>query len=306
MKMTTSHWIMLSLFLANPAHAEKIVLGFTGVNEYMAAFVAADQKMFEKRGLDVSLQLLPNGGVIPPGLVSGSLQVGGITIPLLLQAAAGGLDLGIIANGSVIQQSNPDGSVVARTGADIHAPADFIGRRVAVSAVGSLYHVLFRQYLQDEGVDPGRVNFVEISFGQMGDVLKGGQVDAATTTEPFIGRFKAAGIAYEVAPFTAHFPNGTVSNLYVATKGWAAGHVAEVAALRAALSEAVDYIPGHRAESEAAEAHYLKLSPETVKSLPFSNYTSVITAAQIQAWNKIARAQNLIDTDVSPASVLLP
>ena len=291
---------------AHSAMAEKVTLGFTGVNEYMAAFVAADQHMFEQHGVDVVLQLLPNGGVIPGGLVSGSIQVGGITIPLLLQAAAGGLDLGIIANGSVIEQSNPDGSVMARTGANIHAPADFIGRRVAVSAVKSLYHALFRQYLQDEGVDPDRVNFVEIPFAQMGDLLKSGQIDAATTTEPFIGRLEAAGIAYEVVPFTAHFPNGTVSNLYAVEKGWAAAHPADIAGLRAALREAVAYIPGHRAEAEAAEAHYLKLTPEQVRSLPFSNYTSDITPAQITAWNKIARAQKLIDTDVDPQSVLLP
>jgi len=298
--------IMACLFGATTAHAEKIILGYTGVNEYMAAFVAEDQGMFARHGLDVQLQLMPNGGVIPGGLISGSLQVGGITIPLLLQAAAGGLDLGIVANGSVTEKTNPDGSVVARTGSNIHAPGDFIGKRVAVSAVKSLYHVMFRQYLQDEGVNPDSINFVEIPFSQMADVLKAGQVDAATTTEPFIGRLKAAGIAYEVVPFTAHFPNGTVSNLYAAEKGWAAAHPKDVAGLRAALSEAVAYIPDHRAECEAAEAHWLKLSPETVKALPFSNYTVDISPAQINAWNKMALTQHLIDVAVPPETVLLP
>lgn len=287
------------------AEPEKIVFGYTGVNEYLAAFVAKDQGFFAKHGLDVTVQLIPNGGVIPPALVAGTLQVGGITAPLLLQAAAGGLDVGVISGGSVVRQSNPNGSVLARIGADIHTPRDFLGRRVAVSAVGSFYHVLFRQWLQDEGVDPDHVTFVEVPFLQMGDLLKAGQIDAATTTQPFIGRLINAGVAYEVSPFTAHFPNGTLSNVYVALKSWISQHPAEAAAFRAALADAVAYIPAHQAEAEAAEAHWLKLTPELVKALPFSNYTADITPQQIADWNRIARNQHLIDADVDPASVLV-
>jgi NitT/TauT family transport system substrate-binding protein len=297
---------LLALFLCTALPAHAVTLGYTGVNEYLAAFVAADQGFFAQHDVDVTLQLIPNGGVIPPALLSGSLQVGGITAPLLLQAAAGGLDIGVIQAGSVVKQDNPNGSVMARTGANIHEPEDFLGKRVAVSAVGSFYHVLFRQYLQDMHVNPDRVTFVEVPFLQMGDLLKAGQLDAATTTQPFIGRLKAAGIAYEVTPFTAHFPNGTLSNVYVATKSWAAAHKTEVAAIRAALAQAVAYIPNHQAEAEAAEAKYLKLTPEQVKALPFSNYTTEITPQQIADWNRIARNQKLIDHDVDPASVILP
>ena len=301
-------WLVALLLLgAVPARAQpaKIALGYTGVNEYLAAFVAADQGFFAKHGLDVTLQLIPNGGVIPPALVAGTLQVGGITAPLLLQAASGGLELGVVAGGSVVAQNNPNGSVLARPGSNIHKAADFVGHRVAVSAIGSFYHVLFRQWLQDEGTDPDKVNFVEVPFLQMGDLLKSGQVDAATTTQPFIGRLISAGIAYEVSPFTAHFPNGTLSNVYVARKSWILAHPTEIAAMRAALADAVAYIPGHQQESEAAEAHWLKLTPELVRALPFSNYTSEITAAQIEDWNRIARAQHLIDSDVDPANVLV-
>ena len=299
--------VPILLLSAVPARAEpaKLTLGYTGVNEYLAAFVAKDQGFFEKHGLDVTLQLIPNGGVIPPALVAGTLQVGGITAPLLLQASAGGLELGVIAGGSVVAKSNPNGSVMARPGSNIHKAADFVGHRVAVSAVGSFYHVLFRQWLADQGVDPDKVTFVEVPFMQMGDLLKSGQVDAATTTQPFIGRLLKAGVAYEVSPFTAHFPNGTLSNVYVALKSWIVQHQAETVEIRAALADAVAYIPGHQQESEAAEAHWLKLTPELVKALPFSNYTSDITPAQINDWNRIGRAQHLIDSNVDPASMLV-
>jgi NitT/TauT family transport system substrate-binding protein len=298
--------IALALLLMAAAPARALTLGYTGVNEYMAAFVAADQGFFTQHGVDVTLQLIPNGGIIPPALLAGSLDVGGITAPLLLQAAAGGLDIVVLSGGSVVKQDNPNGSVMARTGADIHKPEDFLGRKVAVSSMNSFYHVLFRQWLQDMKVDPDQVHFVEVPFLQMGDVLRAGQIDAATTTQPFIGRLEAEGIAYEVSPFTAHFPNGLLSNLYVVTKGWAVDHPSDVAGVRAALAQAVAYIPGHKEDAEKAEAKYLKLTPDQVKALPFSNYTTAITPQQIEDWNKIGLAQHLMDHGVDAGSVILP
>jgi NitT/TauT family transport system substrate-binding protein len=301
--------LLAALLAVRPAVAAQgtpVALGYTAVNEYLPAFVAADAGIFAAHHVDVTLRLLPNGGVIPPGLVSDSLQIGGITAPLLLQAASGGLDLVVIAGGSVVRPENPNGSVVGRADTKIRAPADFIGTRVGVSAVGSFYHVLFRQWLADAGVDPARVVFVEVPFNQMGDLLHMGQVDAVTTTQPFIGRLVASGVGHEIAPFTAHFPAGLLSNLYVATRAWAGAHPAQIAGFRAALAEAVAYIPAHKQQAEAAEAHYLKLTADQVIALPFSNYDARVTPAQIDAWNRIARAQGLIDTDVPAASVLWP
>jgi len=298
--------LALVLLLAGPARAEPVVLGYTAVNEYMAAFVAAEQGFFAAHGVEVSLQMLPNGGVIPPGLVSNTLQIGGITAPLLLQAVSGGLDLVLIAGGSVVKQDNPNGSVMGPAGTRLREPADFIGKRVGVSAIGSFYHVLFRQWLADAGVNPGQVVFVEVPFNQMGDLLRMGQVDAVTTTQPFIGRFIASGIGVEISPFTAHFQNGLLSNVYVATRDWAAAHPKEIAGIRAGLAEAVAYIPGHKREAEAAEAKYLKLTAEQVASLPFSNYAAEVSAAQIAEWNIIGRAQGLMDADVSAQAILWP
>ena len=293
---------------AGPAAAQNapVVLGYTAVNEYLPAFVAADAGFFAARHVDVTLRLLPNGGVIPPGLVADSLQLGGITAPLLLQAASGGLGLVVIAGDSEVRPENPNGSVVGRADTAIRAPADFIGKRVGVSSVGSFYHVLFRQWLADAGVDPARVVFVEVPFNQMGDLLRLGQVDAVTTTQPFIGRLVASGVGREISPFTAHFPAGLLSNVYVATHAWASAHPAQIAGFRAAIADAIAYIPGHKRQAEAAEAHYLKLTAEQVRALPFSNYSATVTPAQIATWNRIALAQGLIDAAIPASSVLWP
>ena len=54
----------------------KITLGYTQANAFMAAFVAKDQGFFAKRGLDVTLQLVPQGSTIASAMAGGTLQAG--------------------------------------------------------------------------------------------------------------------------------------------------------------------------------------------------------------------------------------
>lgn len=288
------------------AHAEpvKVNLGFTAVIDYLGAFVAKDQGFFEKHGLDVTLTLMPNGGSIPPGLLSGSLQVGGLTSPSVLQAKAAGIPLQIVTGGTVVTQANPNGWVVARTDVKVSGPKDFEGKRVGTGGVGSYFNVLFRQWLVDNGADPQKVTFVEAPFGQLGDILKSGQIDAATLGQPFLNRIVSAGTGYEVAAYTGSFQDGLLSNVYVATEEWVAANKDAAAGFAAAIEEANAFIEQSPDAARKSAATYLKLPPEVLATVPLSNYNALVTPEQIEMWNGIMRNQDLTETDVTPASLL--
>jgi NitT/TauT family transport system substrate-binding protein len=288
------------------AQSTRIELGFTGAIDYLAAFVAKDQGYFAKRGLDVSLRYMPNGASIPPGLLGDSLQIGGIAVPVVLQAKAGGFPMKIVAGGSVTTKRNPNGWVVGRANSTIKGPKDFQNKRVGVPAIGSYYHVLLRQWLEDNGVQAKSVTFVEVPFVRLGDVLKSGQIDAAALGQPYAGRIIASGTGYEIAAYTTHYPDDTLSNLYCATEAWVRAHPKVPAAFRSALDEAAVFIAANPDKARESAVRYLKVSADIVAKLPLANYRSVVTPAQLQAWNTIARRQALINKDVDPASLLTP
>ncbi len=298
----------LALGLAPGAHAQqpltKVTLGYTPVIDYLGAFVAKEQGLFEKHGLDVTVQQMPNGNSIPPGLLSESLQIGGITSPTLIQSRAASFPMRIVAGASIVTKANPNGSIVVRKGVDIKSPKDFEGKRVAVAAVGSYFNVLFRQWLIDNGVDPNKVVFVEAPFGQMADVMRNGQVDAATVGQPFLGRIVAADIGSDFAAYTGTFGDGLLSNIYVATDQWIAKNPAAPKAFGEAIEEANAFIKAQPDGARKAAAKYLKLPAEAMANLPFSNYSSKVTPQQIDAWSKIMVGQKLTDQPIDPNSVL--
>ena len=69
-----------------PALAQgKINVGYVTASDFVPLLVAKEKGFFEKRGLDVEPKRIPIITNIPPALVSGDLQMGSSTMPLLLR-----------------------------------------------------------------------------------------------------------------------------------------------------------------------------------------------------------------------------
>ena len=84
--------------------------------------------------------------------------------------------------------------------------------------------MLFQQWLISAGVDPTTVNFVEVPFPQMADVLKQGSVDAVVSVEPFGSRITSSGAGVAGPDFTSVMPDGLPILVFVANNEWIASH----------------------------------------------------------------------------------
>ena len=82
------------------------MFGYTAVTDFASVFVAAEEGYFKKRGLDVELKFIPLNSTIPAALQSDSLQIGGPTPSVFLQAVDGGLDLVLVAGGGAHLQDH--------------------------------------------------------------------------------------------------------------------------------------------------------------------------------------------------------
>jgi NitT/TauT family transport system substrate-binding protein len=136
--------LLASLLLVSAmstAHAQtKIVLGYTGVTDYLGGMVATDQGFFEKRGLEVRPTMMALNSLEPAALVAGSLQIALPTVSIMLQANDGGLDLVALAGTSVSDPANPSSLILARTGSGIETPRDLVGKRFGVPGLNALVH----------------------------------------------------------------------------------------------------------------------------------------------------------------------
>ncbi|HEY1502786.1 MAG TPA: ABC transporter substrate-binding protein [Stellaceae bacterium] len=237
--------------------------------DFLPAFVARDQGIFTKNGLDVTLQIVPTPSVVPPMLVSESVQIAYATPPNILLANEGGLDLVAIAGGARLVKNNAKISFVTRSGVTIEKAEDLKGHRVGVPGFNSIIDMFLRKWLITHNVPVAAVSFVETPMLQMGDLLKSGQIDAATPIEPIRGRIVASGAAMRSVDFFSEVNPDVLGSFWMATRDWATKHKTEVAAFRASLLDGIAYIDAHPDEARAIEQ----------KDMGFVDPTSMATFA---------------------------
>ena len=113
----------------------KIVFGYTAVTDFASVFVAAEEGYFKKRELDVELKFIPINSTIPAAVQSDSLQIGGPTPIVFLQAVDGGLDHVVVAGGGVTSKTITGfGLVATRRPRHQHARRTASARRSACPA----------------------------------------------------------------------------------------------------------------------------------------------------------------------------
>ncbi len=282
----------------------KITMMYSAVSGFASTFVAQEQGFFKKRGLDVDLQLTNNTANVPAAMVSNSIQVGGTTIPTLIQAVDAGLDHVMLASGGVLPL---DGDALgARQNSGIQKPADLKGKTIGVPGIGALLHFMLVRYLKNNGIDPSEVKFVEVGFVQSADALRSGQIDVFPAVAPFSSRIIQSGAGYEFAQWLKDTPDGTLTTVHAVTRKWATENKDAIAGFRLALKEATDFIkdPANREQYNAATAKYTRLPPPVVASLRPPNLQVDMTPAQVKWWIDLAKEQKLIKTDIDAAKIL--
>ncbi|MEI8264550.1 MAG: ABC transporter substrate-binding protein [Betaproteobacteria bacterium] len=286
------------------APAARILLGYTAVSDFTAAFCAKEEGFFSKRGLDVELQLIQLNPMIPAAMQSNSIQIGGPTPPVMIQAVDGGLDLVAIAGGSVTSRTATNYGLVARTGVTIRTAQDCVGKKIGVPGLGAFLHVLFRKWLTEKGVNFRQVQFVETAFPQHNDVLRGGSVDAVVTADPFMARIVAGGAGGAPVHFASELPDGQPAILYSATRAWATANAAHVRAFREAIAEGVTFVAANLPKAREHLGKYTRLPPEILATVQISTLRPTVTVDNMRFWIEVMRAQEMLKTSIDPNRLL--
>jgi NitT/TauT family transport system substrate-binding protein len=296
--------------IAVPAWSQtttKIVFGFTAVTDFASVFVAAEEGYFKKRNLDVELKFIPLNSTIPAALQSDSLQVGGPTPSVFLQAVDGGLDLVVLAGGGVTSKTMTGFGLVARAGSGIRTPQDCVGKKIGVPGLGAFLHVTFRAWLKQSGVDYKKVSFIEASFPQHADLLRGGSLDAVVTADPFMSRITDSGAGYVASYYSTFLAEGKHTILHAAKREWVQKNPAAAKAFREAVQEGAAFMqqPKNNDAVRAIIGKYIKLPPEVLAKVQISPPGPLVSEKQLDFWVAMMKDQEMLKTQINVAQLIV-
>ena len=294
--------------LSLPASAQtvKVVFGYTAVTDFASVFVGQEEGFFKKRGLDVEPKFIPVNSTIPAAIQSDSLQMGGPTPSVFLQSVDAGLDHVVLAGGGVLSKSFTDIGLVARAGSGIRTAKDCEGKKVGVPGLGALLHVTFRQWLKLNGADPKKIQFIESSFPQHADLIRGGSLDAVVTGGPFMLRILDSGSGYVAAYYTTFLPEGVATIVHVAKREWVQKNPAAAKAFREGVVEAAAWMknPANNARLREHIAKYIKLPPAAIASMQISPTGPLISEAQLRWWVDMMNDQEMLKTKLDISKLI--
>lgn len=288
------------------AQATKVVFGYTAVTDFASVFVAKEEGFFAKRNLDVELKFIPINSTIPAAVQSDSLQIGGPTPSVYLQSVDGGLDHVVVAGGGMTSKTMTGFGLVARAGSGIRTAQDCLGKKIGVPGLGAFLHVTFRGWLKQQGVDYKKVNFVEASFPQHGDLLRGGSVDAVVSADPFMSRITDSGAGYVASYYSTFLPDGQPTIIHTAKREWVAKNSAAAKAFREGVQEAATFManPKNNDKVRGAIGKYIKLPPEVLAKAQISPPSPLVSEKQMTYWVNLMKDQEMLKNPVDVAKLI--
>jgi NitT/TauT family transport system substrate-binding protein len=263
--------------------ATKIVVGSISAPDYLGTYVAIKEGYFAKRDLDVTLQSLA-GGVVLPAMQAGTTQIAGIPITNILLGVEGGLDIRIVAGATVTLESNKSYGMVVGPDLATAGAKDLVGKKIAVPAVGGVMYIMAANWLIKNGVKVKDVGWIETTFDKYGDLLKSGSIHAGSSLEPLMTRAADTSGGKIVHYFSQDFGANTAISIYATSGKWADENPEAARKFEAGVKEGSDFINKNPEKAKLYLAEYSKLPAEVTAKMILPAYGGDAPMEQIVFW----------------------
>ena len=170
---------------SKPAPQFKLRIGLFPVQDYLPYFVMQEQGFAKQNGLRFEETSYAGGAAVIDAMADGLLEVGYVGSVPVLTAAERGLipdKIEVVAANCFADPDHPGVGVLVST--SVRGWEDLNGQHIAVVAIDSVHGAAARACLQSQGVRDYKL--VEIPIANMGLAVAGGNVAAATMSEPFL------------------------------------------------------------------------------------------------------------------------
>jgi NitT/TauT family transport system substrate-binding protein len=266
------------------AKLTKLKVGVLKIAALTNPWIAKQEEIFEKHGLDVELVEFKSGGDAVSAQQSGDVDII-LSIPgTAFTAIERGFDLKVIFQNETAKMTTPDsGSIQVLKDSPISSPKDLAGKKVAISALHSQNAVSVQKVIKEAGVNLKDVQFLEIPSPSQADALKSKQVDAVVTVDPYTTQLTSSGVGKVISwPNIESIPEQPLGAWFAKSK-YIKDHPDVIDAFTISLKEAIDYLLADESRAKDKVAAFTGLDPALVKNMPLIGWNYKVDSTKWQA-----------------------
>ncbi|ATY17026.1 hypothetical protein CU254_41300 (plasmid) [Amycolatopsis sp. AA4] len=288
-----------------PGGRDPVVVAEMPLMDVAPLHLGLDRGFFADAGVTVTTATAASGQGAIAKLVSDEVAIAYASDVAAVLAAAGKAgDFAIIAEASSAPPKTLE--LVVPKNSPIKSVNDLPGKRIAINAKHGLSDTLVMAALTARGVKVGYddIQWAEMPFPSMAGALRRGDVDAASTVEPFVTEAAKDG-AEEVLDLASGDTKDFPVSCYLAKKSWVRSHPAEVAAFRAGLRRAVDLARNDPGTVRAVVAGYAKIKPDDAQLVKLPDFRADIAPVALQRVPDLLKSYGVIDKRFDITTLIL-
>ena len=245
-------------------------------------FIAEQQGLFKKQGLNVTIKLAATSQSAITGQLAGTYDITSADyVTYVDNVLRDKAPLRIIDESSFLQPNVL--ALLVKAGSSVQSVRQLKNRVVSVNAPDDIGTLLVDSLLSDNGVPIGDVRFNNsVAFPAVGKELTTGAVDAAFAPEPFVSLDGMQAGTQVLADLdqggTADFPVQGVA----VTQSWARDNPNTLAAFQRAYAQGQEIADTDRAAVESAVEKFLGLPPLAAALISLPEFPIGVDAVRLQ------------------------
>ena len=264
------------------------------VDDVMPILYAQRAGLFRQAGLNVVLEHGSSGGAVAAAVAGGAVEIGKVNIVAIISAHARNVPMTIVAPAAIYDPKTPDAVLVTRKDSPIVSARDLIGKTVGAPSLAEIGGMAVQAWLDSNGVDWHRTQFIEMGYSALLAALEAGRVQAISLVKPYIseavdsGKVKVLALSYSaIAP-------RFLESVWVADSAYVEKNKAAIAAFQRVVAQASAYTNAHQSETVDLLATWASLDPQQAAHIPRMTTGTTLDPRDIQPVIEVAVKYGLI------------
>ncbi len=270
--------------LVSPAAAQQralvpVHLGVTPNDDMISVVYAKQSGMFERAGLDVTIEKAQNGAAIAAAVASGAYDIGKSSTTPLFDAHAHGLPFVLIAAAAIYESTAPYGGIV--TAIPLHDGRDLNGKLIGTGTENDIGTLGIKAWMDKNGGDSTTVRHVEVPISAVPAAIEQHRIDGGEMVYPPLARALAGGGLHLTPTLTAIAPTFVLSAWFT-TADFSRRHPDVVKTFVRVVADAANYTNAHHAETVELLADFTSVPAAEIAHMTRVRNGTTLNVALIQ------------------------
>jgi NitT/TauT family transport system substrate-binding protein len=260
--------------------------------------------LFEKAGLDVSLETSQNGAAVAAAVASGASDMGNSSVSSIFVAHEKGLPFVFVAPAGIHDSRAPYTGALVLKDSNVTMGKDIENTVVGTVSLGGTGHDAICAWCQQHGGDPTLIHFIEVPFSVLPAALTQHRVVAGETVTPSMT------VALETGDYRFVSINNAIAltflnSVWFTSKDFSAKNPDVVRTFARVVATTSIYVNAHHAETAPITAQFTGIPLALVQRMPRATEGVTLSPELIQpaiaanakygSLKKAFPAQELID-----------